>query len=164
MAKNLSVASDMGYNFEEINHRIKIAIEILFKNDIFLLKNDVNERSISHKLAEYLQQQFPGWNVDCEYNRKKIDIKKLEGISECSEEKSTDIVIPDIIIHQRNKNTKNLLVLEIKTNNDNPNCDIKKLEFFTSEKGEYKYNFGLFLKFNKSDDPELIWYKNGKIF
>jgi hypothetical protein len=43
----------------EIKKNLYAAINLLFKNDSFLLKESVNERSITHKLAEYLQQQFP---------------------------------------------------------------------------------------------------------
>ena len=147
----------MNYSIDEINRKINVAIGILFKNDAYLLVNDVHERSVSHKLAEYLQGQFPDWNVDCEYDKKGIEPKKLDGIRECSEEKKTERVLPDIIIHQRNSD-RNLLVLEIKTKNQESPCDIKKLELFTSGDGEYKYDFGLFIKFNGTNEPDLRWF------
>lgn len=155
----------MDYNFEEINQRIKNVTEILFKNDIFLLENDVNERSISHKLAEYLQQQFPDWNVDCEYNRKLGDIKKLMVIRKRSKRRSATRIYPDIIIHKRNEKTKNLLVIEIKKiKNKGSKFDKEKLKLFTSENEGYKYKFGLFIKLNKSKEPILIWFKEGREF
>src|SRR4030042_3754738 len=64
------------YEKEEIEYKIKIALGILFKNDSFLLEKDVNERSISHKLAEYLQEQFPDYDVDCEYNWQTDDYEE----------------------------------------------------------------------------------------
>lgn len=149
----------MIYDFEKIEQKVNDAIIILLKNDSFLLKNDVNERSTSHKLAEYLQKQFPEWNVDCEYDKKGDATKKLIGIDKCRESKST-IVYPDIIIHERNKKN-NLLVIEIKTKNQDSTCDIEKLRLFTSDT-EYKYNFGLFMRFNKTNKPLLKWYKDGK--
>ncbi|MCL1902495.1 MAG: hypothetical protein FWG18_02595 [Alphaproteobacteria bacterium] len=42
------------------------------------MKNEVNERSQTHKLAEYLQYLLPHWNVDCEYNKKLTDPKTLD--------------------------------------------------------------------------------------
>lgn len=57
------------YSDGEIIERTRIALGVLQKNDSFLLENEVNERTIAHKFAEYLQKQFPDWNVDCEYNR-----------------------------------------------------------------------------------------------
>ena len=146
-------------DFEGIKQKVKVALGALFKTDSFLLENDVNERSISHKLAEYLQKQFPDWNVDCEYDKKGDATKKLSGIEKCRESSST-IVYPDIIIHERSKKN-NLLVIEIKTKNQDPICDIEKLRLFTSNR-EYKYNFGLFIKFNKTNQPVLAWYKDGE--
>ena len=48
---------------------LEIALSELIERDSFLFEADANERSITHKLAEYLQAQFQDWNVDCEYNR-----------------------------------------------------------------------------------------------
>lgn len=38
---------------------------------------NANERSMTHKFAEHLQKYFPGWNVDCEYNRNGVSPKLL---------------------------------------------------------------------------------------
>ena len=154
-----------------IERKVNHAIQMLFKNDSDLLKRDVNERSITHKLAEYLQIQFDKWNVDCEYNKNGDVIKELEGIKDalnkipdCVEHITTDRVFPDIIIHLRGDNTSNLLVIEVKkrTNPNNSICDEKKLELFT-QKGQYHYSFGLFIKFNGIYTPEMKWFKEGRI-
>lgn len=137
-----------------------------------LLEIEVNERSISHKIAEYLQALFLEWHVDCEYNRNGIETKKLPDISECSEDKKTDKVYPDIIVHRR-LTMNNLLVIEIKTthNDAGEKCDFEKLKLFTSSDGDYKYNFGLFIKFNvnefdtthwESAISEIKWYSEGR--
>lgn len=148
------------YSDEDIRKRTGIALGILKKNDSFLLKEDVHERSVAHKLAEYLQYQFPDWNVDCEYNRKGIEIKRLEGLEECEEHGKTERVYPDIIVHERNTNN-NLLVIELKKNDLKCSCDIRKLELFTSMKGEFCYILGLLIQL---DDPhmQLRWFKDGK--
>lgn len=151
----------MDYSIEEIKNKLDISIGILFKNDSFLLRYNANERSVSHKLVEYLQVQFPDWNVDCEYNRNGLYKKELEGISECSKQRNTDRIFPDIIIHLRNTN-KNLLVIEIKTKNQDSICDIRKLELFTSQNGEYRYILGAFIKFNQLNDPVLRWFEDGQ--
>ena len=149
------------YQEEEIKNKVNIAIGVLFKNDSFLLENNVHERSIAHKLAEYLQVQFLDWDVDCEYNLKGLDTKVLNGIRQCSERKETDRVLPDIIIHRRNTNY-NLLVLEVKTNNQDNICDIEKLKLFTANDGKYKYFLGLFIKFNENNNPSMRWFENGR--
>ena len=143
-------------DFKDLEAKLKKAIEMLLKNDLFLLEIKAHERSVAHKLAEYLQQKFPEYHIDCEYNRDKGFIKKLEGISECRG--STDLVYPDIIIHRRNTDD-NLLVIEIKTSNDSEKCDFKKLELFTDLSGKYKYQFGLFLKFDCERLVDTKWYK-----
>lgn len=148
------------YTEEEIKNRVNIAIGVLFKNDSFLLENNVHERSIAYKLAEYLQVQFLDLNVDIEYNLKGLDTKLLNGIRQCSEQRATDRVLPDIIIHKRDTNY-NLLVVEIKTNNQDDTCDIEKLKLFTTNNGDYKYVLGLFIKFNKRNNPSMRWFKNG---
>jgi hypothetical protein len=145
------------YSVDEVKKKVRISLGILCKNDSFLLENGVNERSIAHKLAEYLQIQFPDWNVDCEYNKKGLDRKILDGINECSEQKKTDRVYPDIIVHKRNTDD-NLLVIEIKIK-DEDCCDIEKLKKFTSISGEFKYKLGLFIKFNEKES--LRWFENG---
>jgi hypothetical protein len=148
------------YTDDEVKKNVGIAIGILFKNDYFLLENDVHERSVAHKLAEYLQIQFLDWDVDSEYNLKGLDTKQLDGIRQCSTQRATDRVLPDIIIHKRNTNN-NLLVVEIKTNNQNDACDVEKLKLFTADSGDYKYVLGLFIKFNRLDEPSMRWFKNG---
>ena len=55
----------------DLEEKLKAAIARLYKKDRFLIDNDLNERSISHKLAEYLQTEFHNFDVDCEYNRMK---------------------------------------------------------------------------------------------
>ena len=118
---------------QQLQHELYKALQILSKNDFWLIANNLNERTIAHKLAEHLQNLFPEFHVDCEYNRdvdqnsglKKINIlkdryeavkgKTIKGIS-------IDVsVFPDIIIHRRGTNTHNLLVVELKktTNTDN---------------------------------------------
>lgn len=152
------------YTDDQIKEKVNIAIGMLFKGDSFLLENGVNERSVSHKLAEYLQTLFSDYNVDCEYNKKGLDTKTLDGIKECEEQRKTDRVFPDIIVHTRNSND-NLIVIEIKTISKNENCDLCKLSLFTDllSSNGYKYQLGIFIKFNKLDNPIIRYFKNGKI-
>lgn len=159
----------MNYSFEEINRKVNVAIGVLFKNDAFLLENDVNERSDSHKLAEYLQKQFPDWDVDCEYNRMKNQNNDEEYITKklnlnIENIRSDDVyaktVYPDIIIHKRGTE-HNLLVIEIKrhSNNSSKEFDFIKLKAFTSE---LEYALGLYIEFNRINEPVLKWFKDGE--
>ena len=150
--------------FEYIKSKVEKAIMLLLKNDLFLLEIKAHERSVAHKLAEYLQQEFPEYHVDCEYNRDKNISKRLKDIPECknNQNNSSDLVYPDIIIHRRNTDN-NLLVIEIKTSNNSEKCDLKKLELFTDSSEKFKYQFGLFLKFDRKKSVGTKWYENGKI-
>lgn len=135
---------------EEIKVRLGSALDQLFKNDAFLFQAKTNERSVAHKLAGYLQMQFSGWDVDCEYNRHGLEIKRLGG----------ELVYPDIVIHHRGFK-ENLLVVELKTSGGSNTEDIKKLEKFTAV-GEYEYKIGVFLRLQDMSIEEFIWFKNGR--
>ncbi|MFZ2969717.1 MAG: hypothetical protein WA063_01065 [Minisyncoccia bacterium] len=148
------------YSNEEIKNCLFIALDQLFRNDEFLLENEVHERSVAHKLAEYLQLSFPGYHVDCEYNRHGISTKKLP--RECNGENKEN-VFPDIIIHHRGYDN-NLFVIEIKPNKSPTvdECDKAKLIEFTKLEGEYKYQLGLFIGFDHLNEPQIVYYKDGK--
>ncbi|MBB6732368.1 hypothetical protein [Cohnella zeiphila] len=155
--------------------------------DIYLLKEDVSERAITHKLAEYLQYEFGSfYSVDCEYNRnfllqgrsKKIHVLDEE-ISEIVNNKSPIEIIrdlayrelsvyPDIIVHKRGESV-NLLVVEVKKSNNQigNRLDSLKLKAYTdpSEANNLNYQYGLYinLDMNLFKNHVLTWYKDGEI-
>ncbi|MGG4492908.1 hypothetical protein [Brevibacillus reuszeri] len=170
--------------------RIKVnnAISKFFKRDQYLLINDLNERTIAHKLASYLQEEFIDLNVDCEYNKnidedngsKNIYVLKVEA-ERLRKSVKKEVIIdeilhtvisiyPDIVIHKRGENNSNLLVIEIKksTNTTDRDYDIKKLQCYTenSSYNKLQYKLGLFIEFEshvpKPKKPELIWFKDGE--
>jgi hypothetical protein len=126
---------------EEIKERIERCLERLTRDDRELLENDVNERSLTHKLAEYLQAEFTEWNLDCEYNRKYSTPNRLVGHPFTQKGVPPDdvrarTVYPDIIVHHRNTD-ENLLVIEVKkaSNPDGLEFDKWKLEGFRDQLG-----------------------------
>ena len=153
--------------FKTINKKVTKALRKLRKKDSSLLEIDVNERTISHKLAEYLQEEFPKLHVDCEYNRhggltKLLDLPKDQINWDDIESKT---VFPDIVIHKRKIDSRNLLVIEIKksSNKVKREFDINKIIGLTIN--TYNYKFGLFVEFNVDDcGHSLKWYKKGKLF
>jgi hypothetical protein len=121
------------------------------RNPAYLFETDVNERSISHKFASYLQEEFEGWDVDCEYNRdhddpKLLKLLKVSTLGVKPDDVQARTVYPDIIVHHRGTED-NLLVIEIKkTSNQLSNdFDIQKLEEYKRQLG---YIYALFLRFN----------------
>ncbi|MEP0772746.1 MAG: hypothetical protein HRF46_00065 [Acidobacteriota bacterium] len=142
--------------------RVIAAIVALYKHDQELLDIDASERSISHKLAEHLQREFPYWHVDCEYNRRDHAIKRLDITPWQVEANDTEAktVFPDIIIHRR-RSSQNLIVLEIKKASGREETkDEEKLRSFTSA-AEYRYKLGLFLRIGDPDHTELVVYEKG---
>ncbi len=129
-----------------IMKRVDNAIHSLLRQDPYLLQKDVNERSISHRLAMYLQDEFEDWDVDCEYNRNYDDIKTLEFPAEDTSVFDTHAVTvyPDIIVHRRGSDN-NLLVIEVKktTNNNAGDWDVRKLR---SYKDQLRYGYAVFLR------------------
>jgi hypothetical protein len=130
---------------EELVRRLNSSIECLLARDRALLEFDVNERSITHKLAEYLQTFFPEYNVDCEYNRNHGAVKTLELPTHLNQWDDTQArtVFPDIIVHQRGTDT-NVLVIEVKkTTGGNEQFDLDKLSAY---RRDLAYEHAAFLK------------------
>jgi hypothetical protein len=53
------------------------ALRELLERDTNLFAIDVNERTLAHRLAVYLERRLPDLHVDCEYNRHGHDPKRL---------------------------------------------------------------------------------------
>jgi hypothetical protein len=177
----------MTIEYEDIKSRVDRAIQELYRQDHFLLEKYVSERSITHRLAMYLQPLFPEYHVDCEYNRnieegrgasKGISILATTAMSmfrERLEKRQLEEAIlevstfPDIIIHRRGHNRENILIIEAKKNNSTiPNSyDEMKVKAFTGTENEprYRYQWGLTILFpvgERLEAPSLVWYQNGE--
>lgn len=140
--------------FDVVKNKVSLALHYLYKNDHFLITNNTNERSITHKFAEYLQRLFPEWHVDCEYNRRGENHQKDLPEQETS--------YPDIIIHKRNT-LNNLLIIEAKSihsQNHNDETDKRKIHSFI-EDDRYAYRFGLWICFyDEISEIRLDWFQN----
>ncbi len=101
-----------------------------------LLRVNIYEPTISHRIAVYLGNLFPGLNVDCEYSQNLSGAKKA-GLA--------NKIRPDIIIHKR-LIQNNCIIFEIKKNGKNSQkagADIKKLEGAVN--GNLGYDLGVFI-------------------
>ena len=144
----------------DVAEHVRTSLKRLIAKDADLFEADANERSISHRLAIYLEEEFQGWNVDCEYNRDGHEPKRLQLNPETiqSDDEQGTTVYPDIIVHQRGK-PKNHLVLEIKKCNGG-SCDkgLRKLRALRKELG---YTFALFLRFRTeapvAEIDDVLW-------
>jgi hypothetical protein len=100
--------------------------------DLFIV--DANERSLTHRLAMYLQEEFREWDVDCEYNRSG-EVPKVVArlaLSPTQDDEHARTVFPDIIVHHR-RLQDNLLVIEAKksSNREREDKDHVKLTAYS---------------------------------
>ena len=140
--------------FEEVRHKVELALHLFYKNDHFLITNTTNERSMTHKFAEYIYHYFPEWHVDCEYNRRGEDHPK--------DLQQQDTSYPDIIIHKRNTR-ENLLIIEAKSIHSQDHSDKTDKEKIVSfiDDNRYSYRFGLWICFyNELSESILDWFQN----
>ena len=125
-----------------------------------IIKNDTNERTLTQRLAFYLELQlrknikYENYSVDCEYNRKEEDIKRLK-FGKNTDKKE---IYPDIIVYQR-KIKNNLIAIEMKkttSRNTDKIKDIEKLEALTDRKNDYHYTLGIYFELDITDNNDII--------
>ncbi len=172
---------------EDIIEKVKIALLCLLNNDGTLLRRDLSEQSMTHKLAEYLQPLFVGYNVDCEYNgnvkagngRKRIDVIKnalLHSglLREKEQGDDNDLieraVFPDIIVHVRESIESNICIIEVKKSTSTVGVayDFIKLSTYTRKvfANDLNYQLGIFIELaTKSDDIgyTMLCFKDGEM-
>jgi hypothetical protein len=110
----------------------------LIAYDVDLLALDVHERTITAKLADYLQDLLPEWTVDPEYNRIRDQVKQVQLDGEWV------IVVPDVIAHRRNSGD-NLLVLEAKKIG-NIEAEAEDRRKIRALKEQQHYHYAVFLR------------------
>lgn len=125
---------------EEATALVNSAIDQLVQNDSALLDLGVTERSLSYRLAHYMALSAvvrPPLTVDCEYNRHSGNPKrlKLPPRKALDREIRATTVFPDILVHERNTDANNLVVLELKKPGEDIAYDELKLRAFREELG-----------------------------
>jgi len=137
------------------------AIDRLVREDPELLDLGVTERALAHQLARYLNELvLPPLSVDCEYNRhfdapKRLNLPHRKALDR---EAHATNVFPDLIIHERNSDDRNYVVLELKKPGENLDYDELKLRAFRRELG-YLHTGHVILG-RRGQDPvvrDLIW-------
>lgn len=152
-------------NEEEVRQAVSEALKRVKRDDTDLLRFDVNERSITHRLAVYLGEEICGdWDVDVEYNREGEDeVSKSVSMEHLKSKISGDVdpedldaktVYPDIIIHHRGEPYENLLVIEAKKSGRSGEYDREKINAY---KCELHYKHGVFVRFEgmrQNEEPD----------
>lgn len=158
-------------NEEEVRQLLSDALERVDEEDADLLEYNVNERSITHKLAVYLCEEVSEeWDVDVEYNRvgkdevsKAVPMEHLHSIipdDADPEDLDAKTVYPDVIVHNRREPYENLLVIEAKKSERSGEYDREKLTAYVEE---LEYKFGVLVMFSvggQGEDPpyDCDWY------
>jgi len=132
---------------DELYNIVIICLSKLYQDDKLLVYRSGMEQAVMFRFALYLNEiikdinWFKKYNLtlDLEYNKNLVDLKRLPNLNKG--------VRPDLIIHRRQSNDYNKLIIEFKgwwskVSNDK---DIIKLKQFTCQEGEYKYDLGLFV-------------------
>ncbi len=143
--------------FSDLEMRVQRAIDTLYARDAKLFMVDASEWALAHRLAVYLEQGIPGWNVDCEYHRQG------DGLDPKTNEHEQKIR-PDITLHHRGfpASQHNLLVIELKKREEE--FDFKKVSEYTApptQERPFQYQYGLALSF--FPEVEAHWFENGQI-
>jgi len=146
----------------ELN-RVITALQELFAQDSFLFERDVGERALTHRLAVHVERQFPGWDVDCDYDRLGERTLRLpHGSIVSTDDHLARSVYPDIVVHQR-AIPNNLLAVEVRKaiNRQPVEHDQRKLQALTDPHLWFAYWIGLLLTLGKHSVTAAEVYTGG---
>ena len=153
----------------ELTTAINAALSRLYQRDGSLIERQVNERSVAFRFGLYFNETIRETSfytdndltIDFDYNRNIGEVKRMEGFSR------THGVYPDIILHHRGFNDKNVLVIEFKgfwnNNNGERRRDFHKLSEFTHpQRNDYQYGLGIFVDLGPTlDTCQFTYFNNG---
>jgi hypothetical protein len=131
--------------------KVVAALREFYARETHLLEKDLGERTLTHRLAVHLEKQFPGWEVDCDYNRLGERTLRLpKGSIVSTDDEISKSIFPDIVVHQR-EIPNNLLAIEVRkaSNHQPPEHDQHKLRGLTDPHLWFAYRIGVFLTLGK---------------
>ena len=134
----------------ELN-KLVVALQEFYAQEAFLLERDLGERTLTHRLAVHLEKHYPGWQVDCDYNRLGERTLRLpHGTIVSTDDTLGKSIFPDIVVHQR-AIPNNLLAIEVrKASNHQPiEHDQQKLKAMTDPHVWFAYWIGIYLVLGK---------------
>ncbi len=143
--------------------KVIAALSELYAREAYLFEHDLGERALTHRLAVRLESQFPGWNVDCEYDRLGERTLRLpHGTIVSTDDHLGKSIYPDIVVHQRDI-PNNLLAIEVrKVSNHQPEeHDQQKLRAMTDPNLWFAYGIGVLLTLEKKNVGKTEIYAAG---
>ena len=131
--------------------KVVTALSEFYARETFLFEHDLGERTLTHRLAVHLERQFPGWDVDCDYDRLGERTLRLpHGTIVSTDDHLAKSIYPDIVVHQR-EIPNNLLAIEVRkaSNHQPPEHDQQKLRALTDPNLWFAYWIGVYLVLGK---------------
>jgi hypothetical protein len=155
----------------ELKTIVNRAIGSLYRYDISLMERQANERSIAFRFGLYFNETLrassfaedPDLTIDFDYNRNLDNVKNMHGFND------THGVYPDIILHHRGFNDKNVVVIEFKGSWNRKRRarrdDFRKLiEFTHQDRNDYQYGLGVFVDLGYDlDGCSFTYFLNGEV-
>jgi len=148
---------------QTVLNKVIAALHAFYEHEAFLLEKEAGERALTHRLAVYVEAQFPGWEIDCEYDRLGERTLRLpRGTIVSTDDHLAKSIYPDIVVHQR-AIPNNLLAVEVrKTANHQPlDHDQHKLRALTDPHLWFAYWIGLLLTLDKKQVASSEVYTSG---
>jgi hypothetical protein len=148
----------------ELN-RVVNALGEFYRRETWLLEKDLGERALTHRLAVYVETQFPGWEVDCDYDRLGERTLRLpKGTIVSTDDHFGKSVYPDMVVHQR-EIPNNLLAVELRKANNHqpPEHDQHKLVALTDPHVWFAYSVGVLLVLAKKHVASAEVYVGGAL-
>jgi hypothetical protein len=143
--------------------KVVSALHAFYAAETFLLERDVGERALTHRLAVQIEMQFPGWQVDCEFDRLGDRTLRLpRGSIVSTDDHLGKSIYPDIVVHQRAV-PNNLLAVELRksTNHQPVEHDRHKLRALTDPNLWFAWWIGLLLTLGRTHVTTSEVYTSG---
>ena len=148
----------------ELN-KVIAALRDFYAHEGFLFEKDVGERAVTHRFAVYLERQFSGWSVDCNYDRLGERTLHLpHGTIVSTDDHLGKSIYPDVVVHQR-EIPNNLLAVEIRkaSNHTSLEHDQHKLMALTNAHVWFAYWIGVLLVLDRQCVVLSEVYFGGKL-
>jgi len=139
------------------------ALKEFYAHETHLFERDLGERTLTHRLAVQVEKQFPGWEVDCDYNRLGERTLRLpKGTIVSTDDEIGKSIYPDIVVHQR-EIPNNLLAIEVRkaSNHQPPEHDQHKLRALTDPHLWFAYRIGVLLALGRKNVTASEVYVGG---
>ncbi len=130
---------------QKVKNIVDLAINKFNNKETYLLENNLSERCICSKFAEYLSieiesSEFAAYEVDVEYNRGN------HGVENSPKALCDQKIVVDLIVHKRGYNNitgfDNLICIEMKKSNDSRRLQgIRDDEDRLRKLTDYQYSF-----------------------